>query len=281
MHNTIDITLENFQQVILEQSQQKYILVEFWAPNLEQCEQLSATLSAMAPSYAAHLIYARVNCEQQQQIAAQFGIRSLPTVILVKDGQPIDGFAGLQGSGQIEDMLNKHLPSAEDGLYEKAVQLISEGDYQNAFTVIKQAHDLNKERKDILLVLADCYVEMGNSQQAKSLLETVGLADQNGYYHSIVGKIELAEQAAESPEIKQLQQQLADDPDNMSLKVELAIKLHQANQTAEALALLYSVLVKDLSFGDAKKFTLDIINALPDGEPLKSQYRRKIYGLLY
>lgn len=281
MQNSVDITLENFQQVILEQSAQKHVLVEFWAPNLEQCEQTTATLSAVTPGYAEHLVYARVNCEQEQQIAAQFGIRSLPTVILVKDGQPVDGFAGIQGELQVEEMLNKHLPKAEDGLYDKAVELVNAGDYQQAFTTIKQAHDLNSQRIDIILVMADCYVELGNGQQAKALLENIGLADQNGYYHSIIGKIELAEQAAQSPEIKLLQQKLAQDPDNMELKVELAIQLHQAQQTADALALLFDVLKKDINFAEAKKFTLDIINALPDGDPLKSQYRRKVYGLLY
>ncbi|WJG09868.1 co-chaperone YbbN [Aliiglaciecola sp. LCG003] len=281
MQNVVNLNIENFQQIIIEQSKHKHVLVDFWAPNLEMCEELSPILQKLASQHAEHLIYARVNCEQEQQIASQFGIRSLPTVILVKDGQPVDGFAGPQMEEQIQEMLEKHLPNAEDGLYEKAVANVNLGDYQAAFSDAKQAHDLDPKRADIAVLLADCYVELGNINQAKILLETVTLVDQNGYYHSVQGKVELAEQAAESPEIKQLQKQLEQEPDNMQVKVDLAIQLQQANQPEEALDLLFSVLAKDLNFGEAKKFTLDMINAMPDGDPLKSKARRKMYSLLY
>lgn len=281
MHNTVNLNIENFQDVILEQSKHKHILVDFWAPNLEMCEQLSPILEKLAAQHSEHLIYARVNCEQEQQIAGQFGIQSLPTVILVKDGQPVDGFAGPMMEEQIQELLEKHLPNAEDGLYEKAVAYVNQGDYQNAFSAAKQAHDLDSQRVDIKLVLADCYVELGNIKQAKELLEPITLVDQNGYYHSVLGKIELAEQAAESPEIKQLQEQLQQNPDDLQIKVDLAIQLHQANKAEDALELLFSVLRKDLGFGEARKFTLDIINAMPDGDPLKSSARRKMYSLLY
>lgn len=281
MQNTLDLNVQNFQDVILEQSKHKHILVDFWAPNIEMCEQLSPVLSKLAAQHSEHLIYARVNCEQEQQIAGQFGIQSLPTVILVKDGQPVDGFAGPMLEEQIQELLEKHLPNALDGLYEKAVEYVNQSDYQNAFSAVKQAHDLDEQRIDIKLVMADCYVELGNVNQAKTLLEAITLVDQNGYYHSIMGKIELAEQAAESPEIKQLQALMAQQPDDLQIKVDLAVQLHQANKAEDALELLFSVLRKDLGFGDARKFTLDMINAMPDGDPLKSSARRKMYSLLY
>lgn len=281
MENVVNITLENFQQVILQESQQKFILVDFWADWCEPCKDLMPILEKLAAEYSEHLTLAKVNCDEQQEIAAQFGVRSLPTVMLVKDGQPVDGFAGAQPEGQIREMLNKHLPKVEDGLYNQAVQLINQGDHSQAFPLLKQAHEANQERVDIKLALADCFVETGNVTQAETLLQTVGLADQNAYYQSILGKIQLAAQAAESPEIKALQEKLEANPDDMQLKVDLAVQLHQANQNEDALELLISVLIKDLNFGEAKKVTLDMINALPDGEPLKSKFRRKIYSLLY
>jgi putative thioredoxin len=281
MQTTINLNIDNFQKVIMEDSKSKHVLIDFWAPNLEMCEQLSPILQQLASKYAEHLIYAKVNCEQEQQIASQFGIQSLPTVILVKDGQPVDGFAGPMMQEQIEELLEKHLPNAEDGFYEKAVNLVNQSDYQQAFTLAKQAHDLDPQRADISMLLADCYIELGNIDQAKTHLQTVKLVDQNGYYHSVAGKIELAEQAADSPEIKQLQADLEREPDNLQIKVALAVQLHQANKIQEALALLFSVLTKELGFGDAKKLTLDMINAMPDGDPLKSTARRKLYSLLY
>ncbi|MFQ3248756.1 tetratricopeptide repeat protein [Glaciecola sp.] len=279
--NPVDITLENFQQIILEDSKTKVVMIQFWAPWSEPCTELAPLLHRIASEYPNDLLYARVNCDEQQEIAGQFGIKGLPTVILVKDGQPLDGFAGPQEERQIREMLDKHLPKAEDDLLKSAAELVEQNNYHEAFSFAKQAFELNNERVDIRLMMADCYVEVGQAELAKKLLEAVTLADQDAKYHSIVGKIELAEQAADSPEIQQLQAELDADPDNMELKVKLAVQLHQAHRNEEALILLLSVLRKDLGFGEAKKITLDMINALPDGDPLKSQYRRKIYSLLY
>lgn len=281
MEHIVDITVENFQQVVLQESQNKIVMVEFWAEDYEPSQQLAPVLQALAAPHRESMLHTRVDCQQQQEIAGQFGVQGLPTVILVKDGQPIDGFAGPQTEAQIEELFEKHLPKPEDGLFEQAHELIAQGDYQQAYTFAKQAHELNEQRADIKLLLADCQVELGQVKQAKVLLATLGLVDQDALYNSIMGKIELAEQAAESPEIKALQQALEQDPENLELKVKLAVQLHQANQTEEALALILSVILEDLNFGEAKKLTLDMINALPDGDPLKSIYRRKVYSLLY
>lgn len=278
---SVNISLDNFQQVILQESQNKIVMVEFWAQGYEASDQLAPVLEKLANQHSDHLIHARVDVQQEQQIAAQFGVQGLPTVILVKEGQPIDGFAGPQEEAQIKALLEKHLPKPEDGLLQQAVESISAGDFQQAFTLAKQAHDLDAERSDIKCVLADCYIELGQIKQAKALLESIGLVDQDAHYNSLLGKIELAEQAAETPEIKALQAQLASEPENMQLKIDLAVQLQQTNQPEEALVLLFEVLGKDLNFGEAKKTALDMINALPDGDPLKSQYRRKIYSLLY
>jgi len=279
--NTLDITLENFQQVMIEDSKTKVIMVQFWAENSEVCRDISPILLALASEYSDSLTLAKVNVHQQQEIVTQFGVQGLPTVILVKEGRPIDGFAGPKTESEVRELLEKHLPKAEDDLLLKGQELIAAGNYQEAFTLLKQAYELNDSVPMVRLALADCNVEVGQVDQAKHLLATITLVDQDSYYHSILGKVELAEAAAESPEIKALEAQLAEQPDNMELKVSLAVQLHQAHKHEDALGLLWSVLQKDLNFGDAKKVSLDIINALPDGEPLKSLYRRKIYSLLY
>ena len=279
--NIIDLTLENFQQVMMEDSQSKLILVQFFAQQSEACQQLTPILTGIASEYSEQLILARVDVEQQQEIVGQFGVQGLPTLILVKEGRPLDGVAGPQTDSQVRELLEKHLPKPEELLLAQAQELVQANDYQQAYSIAKQAYEIAPELPAAKLLMADCFVENGQVTQAKTLLETITLVDQDTYYQSIVGKVELAEQAAESPEIKALEAELAQQPENLELKVKLAIQLHQANKTEDALALLLAVLKQDLNFGDAKKVTLDMINALPDGEPLKSQYRRKIYSLLY
>lgn len=279
--NVVDITLDNFQSVILEASMEKLVMVDFWAEWCEPCKDLFPILEKLAKEYSEHLILAKVNCEEQQQIAAQFGVRNLPTVMLVQQGQPVDGFAGAQPESTIRELLQKYLPNPEDELITKAQTHIAEGDYQSAFAPAKQAFEINADNLDARYVFIDCAIETGSIDTAKTLLESIKLADQDARYQALLGKVKLAEQASQSPEIQALQALVEAEPDNLQAKVDLAIQLHQANKAEDALALLLSVLQKDLNFGDAKKTMLDVVNALPDGEPLKSAYRRKLYSLLY
>ncbi len=104
----VDITVENFQQIIIEASQDKLVLIDFWADWCEPCKDLMPILEKLAGEYSQHLILAKVDCEAQQEVAAQFGIRSLPTVMVVQNGQPVDGFAGVQPEQQIREMLAKY-----------------------------------------------------------------------------------------------------------------------------------------------------------------------------
>jgi len=279
--NIVDITVENFQEVILQGSMEKLVVVDFWADWCEPCKDLMPILEKLANEYANELILAKVDCDAQQQIAAQFGVRNLPTVMIVQQGQPVDGFAGVQPESAIRELLAKYLPKPEDAFLAQASELIGQGDYQSAFNAAKQAYEANPENLDAKYLLIDCFIETGSLEQAKALLGGIKLADQDNRFQVLSGKVELAEQAADSPEIKALQALVEAEPDNLQAKVDLAVQLQQANKADEALALLFSVLKKDLNFGDAKKTMLDMINALPDGEPSKSAYRRKVYSLLY
>ncbi|NDV92833.1 thioredoxin [Alteromonas sp. 345S023] len=277
----VDITVENFQQIIVQASQEKIVLIGFWAQWCDQCKDLMPILEKLAAEHAQHLILAKVDCEAQQEVAAQFGIRSLPTVMVVQNGQPVDGFAGVQPEAQIREILAKYLPNPESEHLAAAGKAIQQGDYAAALPEAKQALAINADNIDAKYMLIDCYIETGSMAQAKALLSEIKLVDQDARYQTLAGKIELAEQAADTPEIRQLQAAIEANPDDLQLKVDLAVQLQQANKSDEALPLLYSVLKQELSFGDARKIMLDMIGALADGDPLKSQYRRKVYGLLY
>tara|TARA_B100001057_G_scaffold96253_1_gene92824 strand:- start:2477 stop:3346 length:870 start_codon:yes stop_codon:yes gene_type:complete len=277
----VDITVENFQQIIIEASQDKLVLIDFWADWCEPCKDLMPILEKLAGEYSQYLILAKVDCEAQQEVAAQFGIRSLPTVMVVQNGQPVDGFAGVQPEQQIREMLAKYLPNPEDDLLATAGKAIQQGDYAEALPAAKEALALNPDNVNAKYMLIDCYIETGSIDTAKALLEEIKLVDQDSRYKSLAGKIELAEQAADTPEIRQLQAAVEANPDDLQLKVDLAVQLQQANKAQDALELLYSVLKKELGFGDARKLMMDMVNALADGDPLKSEYRRKVYSLLY
>lgn len=280
-HNIIDINEQNAQQILIQGSQEKVILIDFWADWSEPSKQLTPILEKIATDYPHDLILAKINCDEQQSIAAQFGVRDLPTVVVFKDGQPVDGLAGIQPESTIREMLAKYLPAPQQGALDSAQQALAEEDFDAAYTYAKQAFDIDANDPQARLLLADAAASIGHTEQAKELLAELTIAHQDSYYQQILTKIELAEDSANSPEVQALEEELANNPDNTELKVQLAIQYHQVKRHEEALNLLFSVLQQDVNEGSAKKAILDIMSNLPAGDPLAATSRRKLYSMLY
>ncbi len=281
MSNIVDITLENFQQVLLEQSKETLIMVQFWAEWCESCKQLNPSLFSVASKYPNDLILARVNCDEQQQIAAQFGVKSLPTVAIMKNGQPIDGFSGLQSESEVVALLDKHLPKEHDTWYINGMQLAQQGNWTEAYPLFKSAFEADQSQMTFLFAFANASIELGKLEDAKNILDSVLLVNQDATYQQLIAKLDLAVNAADSPEIINLQEKLAAEPDSLEIKQQLAVAFSQVNRNEEALALLFEVLKSDLAFADARKFYLDIIANLPEGDALASKFRRQLYTLMY
>ncbi|SES97134.1 tetratricopeptide repeat protein [Thalassotalea agarivorans] len=275
------LTLENFQQVVLEDSKEKLILIAFWAQQVPESIELRDKLSSAVAGVSEHLTFATVDCEQQQQIAMQFGLQALPTIVLIKDGQPLDALAGPQPDEAVSAFLQKHLPKPEDGLLQKAKQSMEEGNVNEAFTLAQQAFAIDDTRADIKFVLIDAYIQTGKLVEAKALLETVTMVDQDGTYKALLSKLELAEEASQSPEILALEQASAENPDDVAIKRQLATQYSQHNRQEEALAILLALVQKDGQDNESKRLLLDVLKALPDGDPLAAKYRRKLYALMY
>lgn len=281
MANSIAITLENFQQVILEESKTKLVLVDFWAQQIPESVELRDKLAIALTNVGDTILYATVDCETQGQIAQQFGIQGLPTAILVQDGQPLDGLTGPQTDESISEFLAKYLPKEQDTLLAQANELVAENKIAEALPVISQAYQLDNERADIKLVLANVYIQTGKVEEAEVLLNSIKMIDQNSDYKSLVAKLELANQAADSPEIQALEQQLQNDPDNIELQQKLAAQYSQVNRNDEALSILFLLVQKDGADMTSKDLLLDVLKSLPDGDALATKYRRKLYTLMY
>ncbi|KFZ28960.1 hypothetical protein IDAT_07125 [Pseudidiomarina atlantica] len=277
----INVTAENFQQIILEGSKQKLVIVDFWADWCEPCKQLMPILEKLAAEYSDRVTLAKIDCEAQQQLAAQFGIRSLPTVAFFKDGQPVDGFAGVEPEASIRARIEQHVPGPGADVLQQAQQLLQNEQFQDAYALAKQALDLQPNDTEAKLTLADAACSVGRLEQTETLLAEIGLADQDSYYQHVVSKLQIAKQAADSPELQALQEQLAADPDNLELQLELAGKLYQVQRMEEALEIVFTILRRDFSVAEAKKQALDMLNGLPKGDPLASKYRRQLYSMMY
>lgn len=276
----IDVTMNN-ARAVLEASAQKLVLFQFWSARSEGCKQLTPVLERIVRQYSQVLMLAKVDCDSQSDIAMQFGVQSLPTVMFVKNGQPVDGFAGVESETAILEKLAAYLPKPEDELLRQAQNFIAEQRFADAYPLLKEAQELATERADIKLVLADVAVSLGQLPQAEVLLSQIKLADQDASYKTVLARLELAKEAADTPEIQALETALAAEPSNHTLKEQLAVQYQAVQRSEEALALLLSILQQDLNFSDSKKLFLDILAAMPKGDTVATQYRRKLYSLLY
>jgi putative thioredoxin len=276
----VEVSLENAREV-LELSKSKLVLFQFHSARSEGCQQLSPILTKIVQTYPQQLVLARVDCDQQQDLAMQFGVQQLPTVMLIKDGRPVDGFSGVETEHAIMARLQPYLPKPEDEFIARAQQFLEQQNPAEAYSLFKQALDLAPERVELKIWLADTAVSLGQLPQAQALLAEVKLADQDSVYKAVVAKLELAMEAADTPEIRALEQQLAAKPDDNAVKEQLAVQYQAAQRSEEALALLLGILQHDLNYGDSKKRYLDILAALPKGDVVASHYRRKLYSLLY
>ncbi|AUQ40649.1 thioredoxin family protein [Yersinia ruckeri] len=278
----IDITEANLHQT-LEQSMTQPVLFYFWSERSQHCLQLSPVLDKLAAEYAGQFILAKVDCDAQQMVASQFGLRSIPAVYLFKDGQPVDGFQGPQQEEVIRELLQRVLPKPEELKAAEAAQLIAEGQLQDALPLLKDAWQLSQYNSEIGLKLAEVQIQLNRSDDAEAVLATIPLQDQDTVYQGLIAQIELLKQAADTPEIQQLQQQLTEQPENVELAVQLALQLHQVGRNEEALELLMGHLKQDLAAanGNARKILMDILAALGTGDALAAKYRRQLYSLLY
>lgn len=276
----VDVSINNAREV-LDASMQKLVLFQFWSVRSEGCTQLSPVLEKIVRQYPNQLLLARVDCDNEPDLAMQFGVQSLPTVMMIKQGRPVDGFAGVETEQAILAKLAAYLPKPEDDLLAQAEALLAAQDYAGAYPLLKDAMALAPERSDIKVWLADAAVSLGQLPQAEALLAEIKLAEQDALYKSVQAKLQLAKDAADTPEIQALEAALAQDSANNTLKEQLAIQYQAVQRSEEALALLLSILQQDLNFGSSKKLYLDILAALPKGDSVANSYRRKLYALLY
>lgn len=278
----INITEANLQQT-LDQSTAKPVLFYFWSARSQHCEQLTPVLEGLAAQYQGQFILAKLDCDAEQMIASQFGLRAIPTVYLFQNGQPVDGFQGPQPEEAIRAILDKVLPREEELKAQQAAELMAEGNYTEALPLLKDAWQLSHQNSEIGLMLAEVHIALNRSEDAQAILQTIPLQDQDSRYQGLLAQIELLKQAADTPEIQLLQQQVKNDPDNALIASQLGLQLHQVGRNEEALELLYSHLQKELTAGDGqvRKVFMDILAALGTGDALAAKYRRNMYALLY
>jgi len=277
-----DLNEQNLQST-LQLSMEKPLVISCWASQIPDSVTTNALLEKLANQYQGAFILAQLNCEKEQNIAMQLGVQNLPTVAVFQQGRPVDGIAGAQTEDKLKELLGKYLPSADELALQQAEKLIEEEKYTDALLLLRPLGSQQADNGQYQLRMAQCLLATNEFSEAQAFLDKVTLKDQDSLYQSLKAKLELHQQAADTPEIRSLEAAHQTQPEDIAISYQLALQYSQVERNEEALALLLQILEKDLNFADgaAKKSMLDILSSLGQTSTIASHYRRKMYRLLY
>ncbi|MBN6074071.1 co-chaperone YbbN [Aggregatibacter actinomycetemcomitans] len=277
-----DLNEHNLNE-ILQLSQNYPLAIVFYAPSQADSVTFVKTLESYANQYQGQFVLAKVDCEKEQMVVAQFRVQVLPTTYLFRDGQALDAFQGVLDNTTLQQRLSAILPKEEEIKFNQALELLAVENYEQALPLLKDAWELSDQKNsEIALLYAETYIAMKKTEPAQQILNKIPLQDRDSRWQGLQAQIELLIKAADTPEIQQLQEEFAQQPTN-DLALKLALQLHQANRNEEALDLLFKILRQDLSAeeGKIKQEFLAILAAIGNNDPVANKYRRLIYSLLY
>ncbi len=279
-----DATDENFQQGVIENSYKVPVLVDFWASWCEPCKQLAPILEKLVADLNGQFVLAKVNSETQQSLSQQFQIRSIPTVLIFKNGEVVEQFDGLQTEAFIKALIDKHATTEADTLRNQAFEMIQSGDFENGKKSLLKAEALAPENTIIQIDLAHIEAREKRYDAAKKRLNKLPLTShENEQVISLLNKIELALATENAPEIEELEKILAETPEESLPRYQLAIQLINQDKYEAGLEHLIFLLLHDRQFQDgaAKKSLLSTFNLLGNEHPLVGQYRRKMFNAMH
>ena len=167
----IDVTVENFEAEVVAASMNVPVLVDFWAPWCGPCKSLGPVLEKLETEYAGRFKLVKIDSDQEQQLAGMFGIRSIPTCVLLMNGQPVDGFTGALPEGKVREFLDRHVPSAEEALAEaeeeEAQDALASGDTDAALEKLQHAVATDPANDDARFDYVKLLLQLGRDDDAK------------------------------------------------------------------------------------------------------------------
>jgi len=280
-----DATQANFENDVLNASFDQPVLVDFWATWCEPCKTLGPLIEKVVAEYDGAVRLAKVDCDKEQQLAAMFGVRSIPTVVLVRDGQLADGFTGALPEAQLREFLARHVQPGEalpvDEAFE-AAPMVAETPEQ-AIARIQQAIALEPDKVELKLDLALAQMRVGNVESARAELDALpaNLASDDRA-RRLRGQLEIADALEGAPQAAELEQRVANDPADLAARDLLGLRLLLDGNHERGLEHLLGVLKADRNWneGQAKKHLVTAFNVLDDAE-LVGTYRRRMSSLLF
>jgi len=279
----IETTTERFETDVIRASMERPVVVDFWATWCQPCRQLGPLLEKLATELNGRFQLVKVNVDENQELAAAFGVQSIPYVVALRDGQPVSEFVGVHPEDKLREWVNAFLPSKVDELLKNGLSL-EQSDPKAALAAYREAAELDPKNDTVRIGLARVLLKLNQDDECRKIIADL---ESRGYLEpeaeKVKSQLELRAAAAEAGPLDEARKIAAAAPDDLSLQIKLADALAVANRHEEALQICLAIIQKDKAeLGAAAKRTmLRIFDTLGPGSDLVSTYRRKLATALY
>jgi putative thioredoxin len=282
--NAIEVTQENFDSAVIAGSKERPVLVDFWAPWCGPCRLLTPILEGLAKDYGGKFLLAKVNTDQNPQLALDFNIRSIPTLILFHGGKPVEEFFGAQPEPLIRALLGRYVERDSDRLRKAAAGAVDNGDPGSAEQLLREALASDPGNERIHPDLAKVLIERHKYDEAEEILNGLPLGrQQDDDIAALLIRAKYGRIADGSPGVEALKARVDQDPHNIEVRYQLAARQIMSSDFEPALDNLIAILERNRTHGDngARKAVLDVFTLLGNQGPLIKRYRTLLSAVLH
>jgi putative thioredoxin len=282
--HAIDVGAETFEREVIEASKAMPVVVDFWAPWCGPCRVLTPILEKVAAEYAGRFKLAKVNSDENQELAAAYGIRSIPDVMAFKDGRPVSHFLGAVPESQVRAFVDSLIPTPSDIEGGRAAELKAAGDAAGAAEALRRAIGLDPENDPARLALAEVLIELGRLDEAETELTAVRPnIDWDERAAALRAALSFARTSASGAGEAELKTRLSANPADHETRLALAGLYAGLKRYREALDELLEIVRRDRNWrdGEARKQILAIFNLAEDQPDMVAKYRRELASALY
>lgn len=288
----IEVITENFMAEVIERSKETPVIVDFWAPWCEPCKQLTPIIERIIKEKNGNVILAKMNIDESPEVAQQLKIQSIPAVMAFNDGQPVDGFVGVQPEKNISEFVNKISSLKNSSTIEENInagkKYIDEGDLETAALVFSEILKIESENISAKSLLARCLLRSDQLSEAENLINNISPdAEKNQDYVSVRSEVEIFKNAKNNPisnkQEEELKESIKNNPKNYQLKLDLAKLLVAKGENENAINELLEIIEVDAKWNDgaARKQLIEIFNILGNENILVIEGRKKLSSMLF
>lgn len=280
--HSIDVGSDNFQQVVIEGSKRAPVIIDFWAPWCAPCRALKPVLEKLAAEYGGKFTLAKINSDENPQIAAQFGVRGIPAVKAVVDGELVDEFTGALPESQVRAFIERVLPTPSGLARAQARTLIAAGQYADALPVLEHALALDPRNELAKVDKLEALIALERHAEARTVLEDLNpLTLNDARIAALKARLEFSGEDSTDPGA--LAERIRHDAKDMEARLALARHHVRTQDYESAFEQLLEIIRRDRKFGDdvGRRTMLELFNLLGNDIPLVKDYRRKLASALY